>query len=153
MSDDLEGPKPSPRANYPNVQDEDTPDAKGRSITGVYAAIEDQRKKWSSIAIFVGVIAAGLLTIGKIAAAQTDAGIQNTKVRLEQLEQAHKNHIEDEQLAKVYVLKRVDHQDDAIDVINKKVTLLLDAARIPEAKRPAEAPPAPPRPPERDAGR
>ncbi len=64
-----------------------------------------------------------------------------------------KNHIEDEHEKQQYVLKRVDHQDDAIEVMNKKVNLLLDAAHVPDSKRPEEVGPPPPRPPEKDGGR
>ncbi len=138
-NDEVEPPRKSPRAKGTGDDEEERDD---RTITGVYAAVDAQRKRWSGIAVFVGVIAAGLLAIGKIASAQTDAGIQNTNIRLQQLEQAHKNHIEDEHQVHLEAAKRFDRQDDAIEVTNKKLTLLLDAAEVPRWKRPAEVPPA-----------
>lgn len=149
---DLDGPRASPRAQYPNVEDEPE-EPEQRSITGVYRLVDDQRKRWTGIAVFVGVIGAGLLAIAGVARAQTDAGVKNTNIRVEQQEQALKNHIEDEHEKQQYVLKRVDHQDDAIAVVNKKMDLVLDRLHVDAEKRPAEVGPPPPRPPEKDGGR
>ncbi len=137
-------PVPPPRKspNVPRDEEEDFDNAAHdhRSITGVYKIVEDQRKKWRDILIFIGVIAGGLMTIGKIASAQTDAGIKNTIIRVEQLEQAHKNHIEDEHQVHLEDAKRFDRVEDQNDVINKKLTLLLDEAQVARWKRPVEVP-------------
>ncbi len=137
----MKAPPPIPSPQVPRDHIDDT-ETDPRSITGVYAAVGQAEKHWSNILKLIGVIGAAILTVAGVAKAQTDAGVKNTNIRLEQLEQAHKNHLEDEHQAHLATEKRFDRFEDQSDVINKKLTLLLDEAQVAKWKRPPEVPPA-----------
>ena len=112
-----------------------------RTITGVYETVESQWAMVKKLLVLVGVVGAGLLAVAAVASDRTDAGVKNTNIRLEQLEVAHKNHLEDEHEEKLRTRRALDRQDEQQQVINQKLNLVLDKLKVEEWKRPAELPP------------
>ncbi len=141
-------PRRAPEPKYANYKDidEDYP----RSISGVYKVVDDQWSRVSKILVLVGVVGGGILAVGGIASAQTDAGLKVVKDRQENMFTDIKIQKEENAAKFAQQERRGDRQDEKQEVMNKKIDLLLDAARVPLYKRPDEVDSGPVK---RDGGR
>lgn len=130
-------PRDDPFANVPSS----APATDPTSITGVHRVVEDHWATAKKLLILVGIVGTGLLAMAAIASSSADAGVKNTNIRLEQQEQAFKHHLEDEHEEKKRTRRQLDRQDEQQQVINEKLTLVLDKLKVEEWKRPAELAP------------
>lgn len=108
------------------------------TVTGVFKAVEDHWAKARNVLALVGIIGGGLLAIGGIASAQTDAGLKTTRDQLELVITDRKVFKEETAAKFAQSERRMDRMDERMEVQNKKLDLLLDAARVPLYKRPDE---------------
>ena len=114
-------PRPSPRPNIRPDLGDDEPQTDPR-LQAAFARHEQKltlRSVGFAIAAVAGTVVAGILFVDNRVAAQTDAGVAVIKAEQKGLD------------ARVTTMeKRLDRVDDKLD-------LLLDAARVPQWKRPA----------------
>lgn len=125
-------PSPTPKTASAASEDADAPG----TITGVFRALDSDLGRLTKWLVFIGIIGGGIMAIMGIASAQTKQGLEVIEQKQALDVQALADHKEEEKQKWAAQAALNARQEERNEVVNKKLDLLLDAARVPLYRRP-----------------
>lgn len=126
--------EPSPKPKTAEAQALDEPG----TITGVWRAVDLELGRVTKWLVLFGIIGGGILSVMGIANAQVNDKLEVVKDKQDLDIQALKDHKAENERKFAAIEKEAERNREDKQLMNKKLDLLLDAARVPMYKRPDE---------------